>query len=91
MPEGVVRPMHFTGDISLGTIVTIITILGVAMTIGQRFGRVETTIESQAKMLTDHAMRLGKYEQQSMRFVADLQRLVGRVEMLMDRRKESRD
>ena len=78
--------LHITGDVSLGTILTICTLVGIAIRFGYRFGKFETTLSEQAKTITDHASRLEVYEGRIVGFVGDLQRLIGRMEFFTDRR-----
>lgn len=74
---------HLTGDISAGTILTILTLIGIAIKIGWRLGHIETTI-------VDHTTRLSLYEQRVVGFIGDLQRLVGRVDAFQERRIDRR-
>ena len=53
--------MHFTGDVSLGTILTIATLVGIALRLGYRLGNFEHTLSTQSKTMTAHADRLGVY------------------------------
>lgn len=81
--------MHFTGDVSLGTILTIVTLIAIAIRFGYRFGKFETTLENHTQSIESHAERLSTYESQIVNFVADLQRVIGRLEV-PERRRSSR-
>lgn len=70
--------MHFSGDISLGNLLTVITLLGIAIRLGWTAGMIEKTIAL-------HAIRLDRYEQALITIISDVQRLVGRVEGVQDR------
>lgn len=50
--------MTFTGEITLGTIMTVITLIGIAVSIGIRFGRVETKQDAHAKAVEGLAAAL---------------------------------
>lgn len=82
--------MHFTGDVSLGTILTIATLLGIALRVGYRLGNFETTLTQHQTSLTSHETKLTSYEAQILGFVGQLQRLVGRVENDTERRRTPR-
>ena len=82
--------MQITSEISLGTILTIATLIGIAIRFGFRLGHFETTLNNHAKTLVEHATRLGAYEARIVDIVSDLQRLIGRVEASLERRRESR-
>lgn len=81
--------MQFTGDVSLGTLLTILTLLGIALRFGYRLGHFETTLKDHADRLSGHAARLSTYEEQIVNFVGDLQRVIGRMEVT-DRRRSGR-
>ena len=70
--------MHFTGEISLGTILTIVTLLGISSRIAWIVGSIQTTI-------TDHTRRLDKYEGSLVNITGQMQRMVGRIEGVQDR------
>lgn len=67
--------MHFTGDISLGSIVTVITLIGIALRIGSALGVIKTT-------LADHARRLELIEHTQFKLINEVQRMIGRCEIL---------
>lgn len=77
--------------IVLGTLPVVITLITIAINIGRRLGTFEQTLAGHAQMLDRHADRMERYESSTITFVGDLQRLVGRVEVLSDRREHSRD
>lgn len=77
--------MHFTGDISLGTILTIATLLGIAIRVGWAVGKIQAVVDGVKKTASDHAMRLDRYEEALIKMVGEVQRMVGRVEGVQDR------
>lgn len=72
--------MHITGEVSLGTILTIVTLIGIAIRFGYRLGHFETTLNSHASRMTNHAERMDRYEARYMEIASQLQRIIGRIE-----------
>lgn len=77
--------MTFTGDISLGNIAIVITLIGIAIRIGMRLGSVESVAKAQAALIEGHSMRLDRYEERLVSIVADVSRLIGRIEATQQR------
>lgn len=78
--------MHLTGEITLGNLAIVVTLLGIAIRFGSKLGSFETTLKAHSLTLVQHAEKLEKHEDRFMGFVAQLQMLVGRVELLTERR-----
>lgn len=55
--------MHYTGEITLGNIATVVTLITLAIGVGRRLGSFEATISSHADRLAGVSARLDKYEQ----------------------------
>lgn len=72
--------MQVTGDISLGNIAIIVTLIGIAIRVGMRLGSVETVAKAQAALIEGHTTRLDRYEERLVSIVADVSRLIGRIE-----------
>jgi hypothetical protein len=70
--------MHFTGEITLGNLLTIITLVGIAVRFGFLAGYLQTTV-------SQHTARLDKYETSLLDVVSNVQRMIGRVEGVQDR------
>ena len=70
--------MHFSGDISLGSLLTVVTLLGIAVRFGWMVGGIQ-------EVIMEHTKRLNRYEETLMKTVGDVQRIVGRVEGVQDR------
>lgn len=83
--------MHLTSEISLGNIAIVVTLIGIAIRFGAKLGSIETTLKTHAETLTMHSSRLDAHETRFMRFVEDLQRMIGRVESMAERRAHPRD
>lgn len=77
--------MHFTGEITLGNIVIVVTLIGIAIRFGIRVGIMETTLKMHADTMVQHSIRLDKYEGRLVEITGNVQRLVGRVEATQDR------
>ena len=82
--------MHISGDINLGSILTIITLIGIAISMGSKLGRFEETLKHHAETMSDHAARLASQESRMGDLVASVQRLIGRMEG-SHAKKEARD
>lgn len=82
--------MHITNEVSLGTILTIVTLIGIAVRFGYRIGNFETTLKSHAEILSTHSKRMGDYEGRIIDVIGHLQRVVGRVEAMTERRQQPR-
>ncbi len=72
--------MHITGDINLGSILTIVTLIGIAIAMGSQLGKFELTLKHHADTMSDHAARLVSQETRIGELVASVQRLMGRME-----------
>jgi hypothetical protein len=72
--------MHITGEVSLGTILTIATLLGIAIRFGFRFGHFDTTLRAHTDNLARHAARMDRYEERYVQIANNLQRIIGRME-----------
>lgn len=77
--------MHVTGDISLGSIAIIVTLIGVTIRIGMQIGNIQAVASSHETAIARHAARLDLYEGRLVSVVSDVQRLIGRVEATQDR------
>lgn len=77
--------MHVTGDISVGSIAIIITIVSAAIRIGMQIGAMQTIAKTQGDVIVQHTMRLDKYEERLVLVVGDVQRMIGRLESTQDR------
>lgn len=73
--------MHFTGEITLGNLAIIITLIGIAIRFGVRLGSFQTTLAAHATALEGHSLRLDRHETQIIRLISSLQRLIGRSEI----------
>jgi hypothetical protein len=70
--------MHFNGEITLGSILTIVTLLGIAL----RFAWVAGALQA---VIIEHTKRLDRYEITLTEVVSSVQRVIGRVEGAQDR------
>lgn len=77
--------MHFTGEITLGSIGIIVTLISLAMTIGAKLGDVQAVVKNHGADLLRHAARLDRYESQLVENISQVQRLIGRVESTQTR------
>jgi hypothetical protein len=77
--------MQFTGDISLGNIAIIITLIGIAIRVGVQVGNVQAVAKAQAAIIEGHAQRLDRYESRLVDIVSDVSRLIGRIEATQQR------
>lgn len=77
--------MHFVGDITLGSIAIIVTLIGIAINIGLKVGSVQEVVRAQAAIVASHTQRLDKYEERLVKIVSDVSRLMGRIEATQDR------
>jgi hypothetical protein len=77
--------MHFTTEITLGNLAIVVTLIGIAIKIGQRLGALSTTVLQHATVLDRHAVRMDKHEERLTSIAGDLQRMIGRVEATQDR------
>ncbi len=81
--------MHFTGEISLGVLLSaggiIVTIITVAIRIGTKIGAMETTARAQGESIDRHTRRLDLYEERLVQVVGEVQRMIGRLEATQDR------
>jgi hypothetical protein len=70
--------MHFNGEITLGSILTIVTLLGIALRFAWTAGALQAVI-------IEHTKRLDRYEIALTEIVSSVQRVIGRVEGVQDR------
>lgn len=77
--------VHFTSEITLGNLAIVVTLIGIAIQIGQRLGTLSSTVLQHADMLNQHAKRIDKYEDRLTTISGDLQRIVGRLEATQNR------
>lgn len=77
--------MHLTGDISLGSIAIIVTLIGITIRIGMQIGNVQAVARAHSESIERHTQRLDLYEGRLVSVVSDVQRLIGRVEATQDR------
>jgi len=70
--------MHFSGDVSLGNLLTVVTLLGISVKFGWIVGGIQEVIAM-------HTKRLDRYEAALISVVADVQRMIGRIEGVQDR------
>ena len=73
--------MHFTGNISLGNVLVVVTLVGTAVQFGMRLGTLETTLRQHADALMDHANRLEQHDSRLLDAVGNIQRMLGRLEV----------
>ena len=87
--------MHWDGTITLGNILTISSMIIVAVLAYHNFVLrmavqteiVTRSLQAHSNQLARHAERLDRHEEHSLQIVADLQRVIGRVEVVQaDRR-----
>lgn len=83
--------MHISGDINLGSILTIITLIGIAISMGSKLGRFEETLKHHAATMADHAARLTSQESRMGDLVSSVQRLIGRMEGSQAKRDAAED
>lgn len=74
--------MTVTGDISLGSILIIVTLLGIAIRFGIILGSVRITLKTHAIALERHSERMVAYEDVVRDLVASVNRLLGRSDVL---------
>jgi len=72
--------MHITGEVTLGTILTIATLIGIAITFGRRMGTFETQLQTHSTNIQGHAARMDRYEARYVEIAGQLQRIIGRIE-----------
>ncbi len=72
--------MHVTGEITLGTILTIVTLISIAIAFGRRFGNFETQLAAHGVNLVKHSERMDRYEEHYMTIAGQMQRIIGRIE-----------
>ncbi len=81
--------MHFTGEISLGVILSaagiILTLITIASRLGAKIGAMQTTAETQGESIDRHTKRLDLYEERLVQVVGEVQRMIGRMESTQDR------
>ena len=72
--------LHITGEVSFGSILTLCTLIGLAVTIGRKLGDFETTLTHHAATMADHAARLAGQEARMIDLVSHVQRLIGQLD-----------
>lgn len=77
--------VHITGEISLGNVAIMVTLIGIAVRVGMRLGSVETVAKAQAALIESHTTRLDRYEERLVSIVSDVSRLIGRIEATQQR------
>lgn len=77
--------MQFTGDISLGNIAIVVTLISIAVRIGLKLGTVQQLVAGHTITLESHAARLDRYERTLVEVGGNLQRMIGRIEATQDR------
>lgn len=86
--------IEFSSEVNLGQIITIISLVvsAYAATIriyhllDKRVARLEDTLLTHASTLTMHGARMERYEASLFKVVADLQRVIGRMEAHQEER-----
>jgi hypothetical protein len=73
--------MHLTGEVTLGNIAIVVTLLGIAIKFGVQLGGFQTTLREHAKALEAHSIRLDHHETRILDLIAGIQRLIGRSEV----------
>ncbi len=74
---------------TLGTILTIITMISIAVGLGIRLGSIQQIVAQHARILDNHSSRLDRYEARLVDIVGDVQRIVGRLEATQERIERS--
>lgn len=87
--------MSFTGEIMLGNIAIIVTLVGIAIGFGQQLGSFRTTLLVHANSIDKHTLRLDRHDDKILELITGVQRLIGvqelsdqRAQLLEDRRQE---
>ena len=87
--------MVWDNTVTLGNVIqvgTIVVLAAVAYAgFSARWAVLEQLIEGHTRTLVDHAIRLDLHEARALRVVEDLQRLIGRVEFVSQKRRASDD
>ena len=83
--------MVWDNTITLGNVIQVGTIVVLAAAayaaFASRWAVLENILDGHTHVLKQHAERLDRYEAHALTIVADLQRLVGRVEVVAQRRR----
>jgi len=74
-----------TGEISLGSLAIVVSIVSTAVAIGLKLGTLQQLVRGHGSTLTDHAARLNRYEITLVEVGGNLQRMIGRIEATQDR------
>lgn len=77
--------LTFTGELSVGSISIVVTLVTIAVTIGLRLGTIQTLVRGHTITLVEHAQRLDRYEKTLIDVGGNLQRMIGRIEATQDR------
>jgi cytochrome c biogenesis factor len=77
--------MTITGDISLGNIAIVVTLIGIAVRISMRFATMQQLVSGHTSTLNSHSARLDRYETTLVEVGGNLQRMIGRIEATQDR------
>lgn len=78
--------MYLTGEVTLGNIAIVCTLVGIAIGFGIRLGRFERTLFDHSEALRKHGERLDRHEEKILDLIAGLQRLIGRSEITFRQR-----
>lgn len=77
--------MHFTGEISLGSLLIAITIIGSVLRLGWKIGHMEEVATTQGANIERHTMRMDKYEERLIVIAGEIQRMIGRLQATQER------
>lgn len=81
--------MNYTGEISLGAILgnlmIVVTLISIAVTIGRQIGHIQQVVKTQGDLIAMHSARLDLYESRLLSVIADVGRLIGKIEATQDR------
>lgn len=88
--------IEFSWEVNFGQIITIVSLVASAYAatirvyhlLDKRVARLEDTLISHAQTLTMHGERMERYEASLFKVVADLQRVIGRMEAHQDERSK---
>ena len=84
--------MHWNGEVTLGNLLTIITLISLAIAawygLKARILVFQEMLRTHSQTLMDHAKRLDTYESRILDLVSGLQRLIGQSEVF---RRENRN
>lgn len=69
-----------TGEVTLGNLLIVVSLIGIAISFGVRLGSFQASLESHSKTIEDHGKKLSKHDDIFLSLVQDVQRLIGRNE-----------